>query len=316
MHHGVGVIHAHAVRAAVFQHQFHHRLVSILVRPVTLVFEQHLLPGHRHRAGLNHPLHRHVVGFLAGAAGGVGDDVHLVAFSQGFQCRESQADLGPQRSNDQLLATGGFHRVDQCLVFPGVHRSALDRLLIRVHRQQFGPDVTAEAFGFDRGVDSRYVEDLRRLGQAHGVVLQGLAVDGLHAESHLRLVVDQDQGGVGWVEQFTNRHGAFLLMSILRMGKGLVDLAFSGVVVGLDVTLGASHKRDNYLKSRIIDSKIGTIWIASNACAPSSSRLARTASPQPPGPWTCRARKSANRFRHWKKPSACNCCNAPPAACT
>jgi hypothetical protein len=61
-------------------------------------------------------------------------------------------------------------------------------------------------------------------------------------------VVDQDQGGIGWVEQFTNRHGAFLLMSILRMGKGLVDVAVSDVVVGLDVTLGASNKRDNYLK--------------------------------------------------------------------
>jgi len=39
-------------------------------------------------------------------------------------------------------------------------------------------------------------QDLRRLGQAHGVVLQGLAVDRLHTEGHLRLVVDQDQGGV------------------------------------------------------------------------------------------------------------------------
>jgi hypothetical protein len=32
----------------------------------------------------------------------------------------------------------------------------------------------------------------------------------------LWLVVDQDQGGVGWVEQFTNRHDAFLLMSISK----------------------------------------------------------------------------------------------------
>ncbi|MCY1373801.1 hypothetical protein D9M69_610960 [compost metagenome] len=155
------------------------------------------------------------MGLFAGATGSVGDNVDLVAFGKGFQCRERQADLSPQCRDDQFFAPRGFHRVNQCLVFPGVHRSAFDRLLIRVHSQQFRPDVTAETFGFDRGVDGRYVEDLRRLGQANGVVLQGLTVDGLNAECHLRLVIDQDQGGVGWVEQFTNRHGAFLLMSIL-----------------------------------------------------------------------------------------------------
>lgn len=33
---------------------------------------------------------------------------------------------------------------------------------------------------------------LAALGQAHDVVLQHLTVDGLHAESHLGLLVDED----------------------------------------------------------------------------------------------------------------------------
>ncbi|WP_412093530.1 hypothetical protein, partial [Pseudomonas chlororaphis] len=39
---------------------------------------------------------------------------------------------------------------------------------------------------------------------------------------HLWLVVDQDQGAVAWVEQFTDRHGAFLLMSIAKWVKALI----------------------------------------------------------------------------------------------
>ncbi|MNY58283.1 hypothetical protein D3C86_1946050 [compost metagenome] len=80
-------------------------------------------------------------------------------------------------------------------------------MLAGEHTEQLRPQVAAEALGFHAGEDGRDVEDLRALGQGHGVVLQLLAVDGLHAEGHLRVVVDQDQGGVGRVQQFADGHG-------------------------------------------------------------------------------------------------------------
>ena len=53
--------------------------------------------------------------------------------------------------------------------------------------------MAGEALGLDRGDGRRDVEHLGRLGERHDVVLERLAVDRLHAERHLRLLVDEDQ---------------------------------------------------------------------------------------------------------------------------
>jgi hypothetical protein len=66
-----------------------------LATPVTLQLAD-VGPGrHWNGAGLNHALHRHVMGFAAGAALGVADEVHLVAIVQRRKDGHLQADLGP-----------------------------------------------------------------------------------------------------------------------------------------------------------------------------------------------------------------------------
>ena len=129
--HAVGVLDAHAVGTGVLLRDAGDRLVGPLPRPVALPLQQDLLPGDRHGAGLDQALDGHVVGFRAGATGGVGHEVDLVAVGQGIERRHVQADLRPQRRDDELLAPGLADGIDDALVVPGVHAGAVVDLVLR-----------------------------------------------------------------------------------------------------------------------------------------------------------------------------------------
>jgi hypothetical protein len=58
--------------------------------------------------------------------------------------------------------------------------------------EQLGVGVAGEPLRLDRGDGGRDLEHLRCLGEGDDVVLQRLAVDGLDAERHLRLMIDKD----------------------------------------------------------------------------------------------------------------------------
>ncbi|MNN23432.1 hypothetical protein D3C81_1368300 [compost metagenome] len=64
-----------------------------------------------------------------------------------------------------------------------------------------------EAFRLHRGDDGGDVEHLGGLGQAHGIVFQRLAVHRLHAERHLRLLVDEDDLAIVGGKDFQFRIG-------------------------------------------------------------------------------------------------------------
>ena len=84
-----------AETATVGFEQLGHFAGGRLATPVTLQLAD-LGPGRRRNgAGLNHALHCHVMSFPAGAARGIGDEVHLVAIVQGRQDGHLQADLSP-----------------------------------------------------------------------------------------------------------------------------------------------------------------------------------------------------------------------------
>jgi len=73
--------------------------------------------------------------------------------------------------------------------------------------------VTREGFGLDRGDGGRYLEGLGGFSEADDVVLQGLAVDGLDAEGHLRLLIDEDKLAVLGCEDFKiSGHWSFSLV--------------------------------------------------------------------------------------------------------
>src|SRR5947209_9429800 len=111
--HRVGVLDALSVRPGVLEHDLHHLVVRLLVRPVPLELQEHLLPGDGDRPGLDDPLHRAAVGRLAGPAGGVLDRVHLVPRLQRLDGRERQAHLRPQRRDHELLPPGLLDRGDE-----------------------------------------------------------------------------------------------------------------------------------------------------------------------------------------------------------
>jgi len=119
-----------------------------------------------------------------------------------------------------LRAVGG-QRVTHVLVVPRIHRGTLQDLVVRKHGQQFREGIAREALGFHRGDGGGNVEGARGLGQAHHVVLQRLAVDRLHAECHLGLLVDEDDlavlGGQDF-EVFAVRHGGSLFQGISKKG--------------------------------------------------------------------------------------------------
>src|SRR5207253_8432134 len=232
------------------QHQLHDGLVSLLVGPVALVFQQYLLPGHRNGPGLDHPLHGHVMGLLRGATRSVGDNIDLESFLHRFQCRKGQTNLGPERRHYQLLAPGGLDRCYQVPVAPGVHRSALDRLLTREYAQDLGPDIATETGGFDGGENRWHVEQFSGLGQRNVVVLQLLAVDRLHAKGHLRLVVNQDQSAIVRIEQFANRHDKFLESGMRKPAQ---------IATWLRASLLLLIQLNNYLEWGLIDSVLGTV---------------------------------------------------------
>jgi hypothetical protein len=56
------------------------------------------------------------------------------------------------------------------------------------------------------------------LRESHNVVLQHLPVDGLNAESHLRLLIDEDHLTVGGRQDFTLglAHERFLLQDVIE----------------------------------------------------------------------------------------------------
>ncbi len=100
-----------------------------LASPITLPFAQHGHPGDRDRAGLNHTAHGHVVGFYRNTPRSVGDDEDVVSLGKSLDCWHGEADLGIERGQHELLASGLLQGVGNVRVFPGVDEGAVDRFL-------------------------------------------------------------------------------------------------------------------------------------------------------------------------------------------
>ena len=193
----------------------HQSVVGVAPRPVALPFQHGLKRGHGNDAGLDHALHGHVLSQGRGIARRVGDHVDLVAaFIHGGEGEGVVADTGPEAGDDDLLATGLGQRVAHLLIVPGVHGGALEQGMLGKDLQQFGEGVTGKGVGLDRGDAGRNVEKLSRLGEGDDVVLQRLPVDRLHPESHLRLVINENELAVVWCQKI--RSGGHLPLLVYR----------------------------------------------------------------------------------------------------
>src|SRR6266568_3101014 len=106
-----------------------------------------------------------------------------------------------------LLHTSTHRPETTTFLRPLAFRASRTFLSSHEYIEQLGIGVARETLRLDRGDNGRDFEHLRCLGEGDDVVLQRLAVDGLHAERHLRLVVDEDDLRVLWCEDFELRIG-------------------------------------------------------------------------------------------------------------
>src|SRR5205823_6763502 len=196
VHHGVGVFHTDAVRAIVGLHDVHDRIVGVPRRPIALPLEHHGERGDRLRAGLDHALHRVVVGELTHVAAAILDDVDVVAVVNGLHGRKGNARLRPQPGQHDLLPTALLDRGHEVLVVPRVHGRTFDRYVVREHGLDLWPEIPAEARGFDGGEHEGDLEHACGLRERHGVIDDGLAVEVGDAEEHLGLKVDERDDAV------------------------------------------------------------------------------------------------------------------------
>jgi len=142
-------------------------------------------------AGLDHPLHRVVVGELADVTAAVLDDVDLVAVVDRLHGRKRDARLRPEARQHDLRSTGGFDRGHEVLVVPRVHGRPFDGRLRRKHRLKLGPEIPGKAVRLYRREHDRYLEDAGGLGEGDGIVDDRLTIEIRDAEKHLRLMVDE-----------------------------------------------------------------------------------------------------------------------------
>jgi len=61
-----------------------------------------------------------VAGDLIESARGVGYHEHFIALLDGGKSRKGYADFGNHAGDDELLAAGLLHRIDEILIVPGV----------------------------------------------------------------------------------------------------------------------------------------------------------------------------------------------------
>ena len=150
VHHRVGVLDAHAVRAAVGLDDVHHGVVGAAGGPVALPLEHHRERRHRLGAGLDHALHRVVVRELADVAAAVLDDVDLVAVVDRLDGRQRDAGLGPQPGQHDLLPAGLLDRGRRSSRRPTSSSSCARSGAGREHGLDLRPQLAAERLGFHR----------------------------------------------------------------------------------------------------------------------------------------------------------------------
>ncbi len=202
MDHGVGVFDAAAVGASVLFQDFHEVVVVVALGPVALPFEEGGDGGEADSACLHHAGEGGIVRGLGGGSAAVFDYVEVVAFAKHFDGGPGDADLCPKAGHYDVFLACGFDGGAEGGVVPRVHARAFDGLLAREDIEELRPEVAAKAFGFNGGEDSGDVELFCDFGEEDDVVDEGGAVNIGDAEGHLRLVVDEDDGGIVCGEQF------------------------------------------------------------------------------------------------------------------
>src|SRR6266852_823736 len=123
-------------------------------RPIALQFSGHTKPGDGLGPRGDNTADRHVVCFRRDAARRVGHGVHVVAVAHRVEGGLRKTHLRPECRDDQLLAAGVLHGLDDAAVLPGVDEGAVDGLLIRKDRLDLLENLTA-AFRVDGGEKAR-----------------------------------------------------------------------------------------------------------------------------------------------------------------
>src|ERR1700756_507019 len=99
---------------------------GLLAVPIALQLADELHPAHRFAASLEETLYAECMRFGRGPADAIDDRIDLEPLLDGVKRGVDKANLGPDRSHDELLSSGAFHRPYEIFVLPGVDRSAVN----------------------------------------------------------------------------------------------------------------------------------------------------------------------------------------------
>jgi hypothetical protein len=120
-------------------------------------------------------------------------------------CAGRSLDLGLHRRPHLVLADL-VDLFSDAGVFPGVHRSPVDNVVLGKHRADLVEDRTGEGFLGDGGENRRDLEFLRCLRDQRRVVAQRYRIDRFGREGHLRLVIDHDQRVIAGISSTRQDH--------------------------------------------------------------------------------------------------------------
>src|SRR3989442_565724 len=131
-----------------------------------------------------------------------------------FDSRPGDANFRPQAGHEDVLAARGFDGFAKTRIIPRIHGGPLDNRLTGKDVEQLRPDITAEALRLDGREHGGHIEFLRHAREEHDVVDHGGPVRTGHSEGHLRLLVNEHDGGIGRrVEFVILAHGFVLWVS-------------------------------------------------------------------------------------------------------
>src|SRR5262249_47781332 len=144
------VAHADAVGGMRLE-DVHAAVIGLGARPVALPLEHHLQRGHRYDAGLDRPLNRPLMRLDLDLAARGRRYTDIIALRDCLDVGEADAKLGPEPSDNELLASVSGDGGDEPLILPGIHRGAVEGNLVWKYSLDFRQQCAAEGLRRDGG---------------------------------------------------------------------------------------------------------------------------------------------------------------------
>ena len=172
-----------------------------VVAPVAVEFARYAEPGHQLSTGGLHAKPGGITGGLVKGAGGVGHDEDFVAFFQGGEGGEGDADFGDDARDEELFLTGGFDGLHEVRVVPGIDvTGAGDVRGIGKEFLEFRNEGAVGAVFKAGGQDGGELEVFGSIGQREDVVLEVIRREIMDEVGEAGLMIHEQDGDIVFIE--------------------------------------------------------------------------------------------------------------------